>query len=414
MNINNKLKSISASNQALDFLSKRLKTTDYRGIHLSEHNRYTISDIIILLETMKKIVGDSRLTIRNTDLSKRPKNNDDEKLYDKYVNSVSRKINRGTQDSVRKLFFVDMARMGLINRFDKKQVMTDPFKKSRTKYVEISGFGFEFLKSKNNVFKKQVMFAKCVDNLTQGFGDDLVGIIGSLNNCSISIFEYMFFATFVGRAIKTKRYTQADVIELIKDFRRLSRFQKDAVVNAVQEYCNPNSFSGNKKNKRDFSNWKNEAQQTFKVLGQTPLFEADSKNSNIKIKVGKGYIYSDKKKLKRSKIEKDKYYAKHKVAKKPGFELHHIIPLFMAENAAQYSVLDVWQNMIYIDGQTHGVITHQGSKNIKLVFSSNNVIFESIGNIKPVVEAVKNINVFYSSSKKSIMKRFNAQTLNSF
>lgn len=67
--------SISPGNEALAFIDKRISDDNYRGSWSSQHNRYTMDDVIKILKLLDKYAPDRNLmTIRNTDISKRPHN----------------------------------------------------------------------------------------------------------------------------------------------------------------------------------------------------------------------------------------------------------------------------------------------------------------------------------------------------
>ncbi|BCD50101.1 hypothetical protein [Helicobacter suis] len=60
------------------YLFQRIQKDTYRGLHLSQHNRYTKEVIIAILRVLKETLENnkiSHLRIRTTDLSKRPTNN---------------------------------------------------------------------------------------------------------------------------------------------------------------------------------------------------------------------------------------------------------------------------------------------------------------------------------------------------
>lgn len=109
---------IDPSKECIKFLVERLQSNDYRGNHISQHNRYTKKEILVILQEIYALVGTNLIQIRTTDLSKRPQNIIGEELYAKLTNNISLKLARCTQDSLRKNIFVEMHRMGLINRYN--------------------------------------------------------------------------------------------------------------------------------------------------------------------------------------------------------------------------------------------------------------------------------------------------------
>ncbi len=81
----------------------------------------------------------------------------------------------------------------------------------------------------------------------------------------------MFFVTF----LNIDNFTRSEIIEYVREYRSLSRIQKEKLKELAQDYCNPNHFNGNKLEKRDYHNWKNQAQQIFSLLEQSVFFETN-------------------------------------------------------------------------------------------------------------------------------------------
>ncbi len=65
---------IDSSKNCLKFLVDRLQSVNYRGIQISQHNRYTKDRILIILEEIYNLCSENLMQIRTTDLSKRPCN----------------------------------------------------------------------------------------------------------------------------------------------------------------------------------------------------------------------------------------------------------------------------------------------------------------------------------------------------
>ncbi len=268
---------------------------------------------------------------------------------------------------------------------------------------------------KNNTFQKNFIYTKAIDQITHGLANDLLDIVISSSNNAISIYEFMFFISYMGKTLNNHFYTRTDVTNFMNEYRTLSKFQKNAVVDIVSTYCNPDNFSGDKTNKRDYGNWKNEAQQIFMLMDQTVLFEKGRGQYSdlLYIRVGTGAIYENPNKLARSKQAKDDYFINHKLDRKIGFELHHVIPLLIAKNKVEFDALDVWQNMVYIDGYTHGIISQTNNKNIKIEFNGNDICLKDISHLLEDINCIKDVNVEYSIVNKETMLKYNINTINS-
>lgn len=420
MSLKDKLQKIDPSRSCLTFLAERICSNNYRGIQISQHNRYTCDDVIVMLEELYKSVGTEKMVVRTTDLRKRPYNEKDEEKYALYTKKVVDRMKRGTQDSIRKNFFVDFHRMGFINRFDINGKEILPFESTQgktIKYVSLTELGVELINNKKDIFKKQFIYTKGIDLLSHGLANDLLDIMIELDDNYLTIHEFMFFVSYMGQKLRTHTYTRSEVIEFIRDYRSMSAYQKLAVIDEVQCYCDPNKFVGNKTVKRDYHNWRNEAMQIFMLMGQTVLFEQGigKEKDILKLKIGKNALFDSSAKLIRSKKAKEEYFTKHNVSKQIGFELHHIIPLLMARNKLEFDALDVWENLIYIDGYTHSKITQTDNKNIVISFENNSDIkLETVVKRSQAISCVNGKHVIYNVNNIPIMESFNNNMLNSF
>lgn len=405
------LVSIAPGNESLIFLEKRISLDDYRGQHISQHNRYTIDDVFIILKTLFEIAGNEYMQIRDTDLSKRPFNIAGEEKYSEFVDNVNSKMGRCTQDSLRKNLFVDFHRMGLINRYDTRKIPTDPYKSQHVKYIKLSKIGLD-LANETNIFNRRMIYSRALGNLLSNSLDDYINIILEVNK--LTIYEYTYFLSFLNQELENKKYTVSDILNLIDSFRRLSRFQKINVTDRIKSYMDPDKFIiGNKKDKRDFHNWINESQQVFMLLDQTVYFESDKNHTMLVPRVGNEAIFDDQVKLDRSIQEKKNYYIYHNVNKEQGFELHHIIPLCWAQSRDEWLVLDNHKNMIYIDGYKHSLITQNNNKNVILDFANDDATFTDYEtNDSIYCKYMKNI--IYDPMNQSEMKEYNDSILNSF
>src|SRR3954452_3968240 len=114
---------LGLSEQCSAFLVERIESEEYRGSHLSQHNRYTFDDVIKIFDILYEFIQKDFLIIRTTDSSKRPQNYPEEKLYSDVCKKIREVVGKGTQDSIRKNFFVDFDRMKLLESYDKEGKM---------------------------------------------------------------------------------------------------------------------------------------------------------------------------------------------------------------------------------------------------------------------------------------------------
>ena len=403
-----KLIQIDKSKKCLRFLVNRVLSNDYRGIQISQHNRYSKEEIFIILQEIYNIAGSDLLQIRTTDLSKRANNIPEEERYAELVSNINKKIGRCTQDSLRKNIFVDMHRMGLIKRYNEQKKELGPFDSGIKKFVSISNLGIEIIQNCNDIFKQNILYTRALENIMNGFAENIFNIVLTLGSNYISQNE-LLFGTFLHKKINGHYYSHDDIIDFIKEFRSLSKYQKKEVIKIIKCYCNPDNFNKSKLEKRDWHNWLNETQQIFTLFSQTIYFDWNKNKNRIYIRIGKNGLYEDNNKLKRSISEKQKYFEEHKISKTVGFELHHIVPLCWAKSISDFQILDNWKNLVYIDAYSHSKITQNNNSNVKLSFDfNNNAIFTDFFNKKVICE--KDKNILYDKNKKilclNIMKKF--------
>jgi hypothetical protein len=399
------LRTFIPGNPFLDFLSKRIELDSYRGNQVSQHNRYDFEQVYEMLSILNNLVGPNMMKIRTTDLSKRSCNTDDEREYAEYTRLVKKRFGKGTQDSIRKNLFVDFHRMGLIDRYDKNAIKLDQFEKKPVSFISLNYLSINLLDSKNTVVTKYYLYNRALDNILKGLVSDLYDIMTELESNYIDLNEYTFVVSFLYQDYYGKTLYKQDIIDLVKEYRLLSRFQKQAINEKVREICNPTLFKGTKVEKRDYHNWINESQQVFSLLNQTTYYEYSSSEQKLFLMIADDIYKAESSKLKRSKLQKDHYFTNHNVSKKNGFELHHIIPLSWARSRQEFYLLDQWQNMVYIDGYSHAKITQSGNNHVILNFNESDVIL--INHNLDEIYCYFNKNVIYHPQNAQIMRETN-------
>lgn len=399
---------INPGNKALEFIDFRIDNEKYRGSPSSEHNRYVMAQVIDILVLLDKYAPRQGLmTIRTTDISKRPENNPDEFLYAQFCNAAKQKVHIGTQDAMRKNLFVDLHRMGLIERYNSRKEPTDPFSMTRIKYVSISNQGLKLIRAKT-ILDKYFIFSKSIDRLLGGHIDIILDILRDkeYDLDKISIYEYMFFVSAIGTEFGFNINTDK-AVELVKEYRNLTPVQRKSVIETLKTELNPKSFSGSKTNKRDFHNWHNKITQVYYLLNQTVYFEVRDEQLTLKYNQD---ISEATTRLDRSLNEKYQYFVKNKVEKTPGFEVHHVVPLSWSENIYHFKILDKWENMVYIDGFSHAKITQNKNRNIILDLIKKDIILSDYS--KNEVYLKYKENILYKLENQFLMKKYNGDLLN--
>ncbi|GMT38676.1 hypothetical protein NHP20013_07580 [Helicobacter bizzozeronii] len=255
-----------------EYLFQRIQCDIYRGVHVSQHNRYTKDEIIVILRALKETLESnkiSHLRIRTTDSSKRPDNTSEEELYAQMTQKLFLSLNRITQDSLRKNFFVDMERMGLIYRYNKhgqRHLVGGPNMHYHS--VNIGPLGEEFLQA--DPLNQDKCWNLALANLLafHGFESRLYGLVSALGY--IDLVEFAFFASDVSK-------TPQNIVSLINEFRALPNGEQ--IIDSIKKYANPTDndiyMGQNKPALRDYNNWINEAMQVFKCLQDSCWFCVD-------------------------------------------------------------------------------------------------------------------------------------------
>ncbi|MDE6029204.1 MAG: hypothetical protein K2F90_02645 [Clostridiales bacterium] len=406
------VESIQIGNTALEFIEKRIADVYYRGAASSEHNRYDMEEIHDIMRILNNYAPNKRLLqIRTTDTSRRPFNYPEEYAYAEFCNEVKSTVKKkkGTQDSLRKNIFPDLHRMGFIARYDSDGNVVAPYEIKKIKYVSLTDLGVHFA-TETNILNQSFMFSKAVDILLGGYLELVIDILSDTDNGinKLSFYEYMFFVSAVNTNTSFS-INRTECIELVHEYRKLSNTQKNGLINALKTRMNPDLYSGNKKDKRDWHNWVNKITQIFYLFNQTAYF--DVYDDTLYLRTETKYADDGNKKvtLKRSISAKQDYFKNHKVQKTLGFELHHVIPLSWSENIEQYNLYDNWKNLIYIDAYSHSIITQNNNNYINMSANGSNITLNNtLGNH---IELSYNTNIIYDINLQNTMLSYNQQLI---
>jgi len=406
------IESVAPGNIAVSFIAKRVQDDGYRGVISSQHNRYTLDQVINILSKLSKYAPNmSLLRIRTTDLSKRPMNLPEETTYALMCDEIKRAVGIGTQDALRKNLFVDFHRMGLIDRYTEEMVPIKPYAHQTVFYVSLTALGEKLINETPQ--EQHFIFSKAINNFLPGYIDTMIDLLRSDDPSinQISFQEFMFFVSAVNSNTSFS-ISISECRDLIVNYRLLSPVQKKAIDNELQEKLDPSSFSGDKRSKRDFHNWKNKADQMFMVLSQTIYFDKNP-NGDLILSQNKE-LFGSGAKLKRSYTEKQNYFKNHKVKKVIGFELHHIIALATSRSLPEFKAYDNWKNMLYIDGKKHSELSQSNNKHIFLFADNNDLLLSkdpSVTNKIAGIRLIYNSNVLYSLDKQNCVLKYNQELI---
>ncbi|MCY3976827.1 MAG: hypothetical protein OXG23_01895 [Chloroflexi bacterium] len=387
---------ISPGNEALEFIDRRLADEKYRGSWSSQHNRFSMHKVIMILRLLDKYAPNySLMQIRTADLSNRPQNTSGEFSYAMFCGDAKQVVGSGTQDAMRKNHFPDWHRMGLIERYGPDKSPTNPFRQQRVKYVALSRQGMRLIDAVG-IDEQFYIYSSGIDKLLGGFISILLALLRNKRFAikKVAIHEFMFFVSAIGTSTTFNIGVERCAV-LLKAYRSLSTIQARSVVEVLSEELNPANFSGDKRTKRDFHNWRNKAQQIYDLLNQTVYFE-----------VREDMLYLRKGKV-RSFSEKVKYFDRHKVTRTQGFELHHVVPLGWSESEAQFKLFDSWKNMVYISGFEHAKITQNRNRNVVMTACEENLVLSDYGENSVFLK--RDETVLYDSVQQPVLLDYNAR-----
>lgn len=399
------------NNKSVDFLVERLSASDYRGKHSVQHYRYDFDVIYTVLDLLNRYAPNKGLlAIRTRDVSKQGFDEPEWKDYAKLCNELKTLFGKNTPDVLRKIIFVDLERLGFLHRYNKKKQVNRLFTRNTNAYVSMSDVGLELL-AQGDSLKRRFLIGKRIELFLHDCIENLLYMLRETDLRYIDVYEYMFFMTAINF---DSRFTLSlqEAETMIKEYRKLSPVQRKQLIKALQSLMVPAKKDKKGRTKKDFHNWKNETQSLFTNFLQHLVFFAleQPTRDNIRIILSNqtGLFVDSGTRLDRSVLEKQLYMEKHKVQKKAGFELHHIIPLAYSTSLEHFKLLDNWLNMIYIDGYSHG----QMQNHITLAEGENDDL-KLVDDIKNTDVYLKyQENVLYSPDNKHKMLDKNQELRN--
>jgi len=340
------------TNKFIKYIFERIKRKDYRGIHLSQHNRLPFDKVLEILKTVNNIAGNSTFNIHIGDW--KGKKQRGRETYYRIVNSLKKVIKQGTVNSLKKNIFPDLDTMGFLNRYDKKGGLVSSKKREIIASVSLTKFAVDFI-NEEKPRRQYKMYVEATEKLLEPILDELFYLLYKEFN-SINVYEYMFIVSDEKLSIQKK-------IDLIKSYRKLKKVQRTKLIQKiVQEFEKINKKALSKRHKRDFGNWYNESLQIFNLLNQTIYFKTFRKTV-LMLSISQEALEFI---ATRSQKQREKYFEWHNMKRTEGYQLHHICPISYATTRKQLELIDNYKNLIYISNKAHVKIPHDNNLFIKL------------------------------------------------
>jgi len=390
---------IQPDNQFLNYIVGRIQDGNYRGIHISQHNRYDLDRLTKILAGINEVVADKIFRVPPGDDKKGEQKPDCTEYYN-IVKSVKNVAGVGTINSLKKNFFVDFQKLGLLHRFDKNK--NEVTKRSGIYYAQLTPLAIKLVNS--SLVQQYKIFTDALDDLFEDEITRLAEILyySNYKDTPIGIIEFMLI-------LSDDRSQMSDnKIDLINSYRALKLWQQKKAIGLIKKYCNPENFKGDKTQKRDFGNWKNESQQIFLLLKNTVYF--DITQNSLKLNTGMYGIFTDIQIKRRSLGAKHEYFQQHDIKKKiPTFELHHVIPFSAARNKIEFGVIDHWKNLVYLRNDKHAELTKNRDRNIVLHATEKELDFDDFD--KKRIIAKNGSTVVYAGNISGTMQKYNREIL---
>ena len=272
---------ISPNNIFLSYIIDRVQDDNYRGIQCSQHNRLTYGYFKSLLQTIYAVAKDEIFGIHIGDDN--GERQEQASVYYQIVDAIKNVAGKGTINSVKKNTFPDLARAGLLDRYDKNhELIIESFsigedkplqKRSSVCYVGLSDLGLKFVQAKTE-FERRKYYTDAVDALTKNAASDIVELLSTDDRFdNLHILEFMYIISDDREGIHYN-----NKLLLLTEYRKLTQEQKGKVTLLLKLYCDPKRNIGTKINARDYGNWKNESQQIFGLLSNSTYFKVIEDN----------------------------------------------------------------------------------------------------------------------------------------
>lgn len=343
------------------YIFKRIKNDNYRGYHLSQHNRLPFDKVSDILKTIYSNAKDTQFNIHvGDDKGVRQANCE---IYYKIVECLNKNTGQTTINSLKKNIFPDLQVMGFLERYDSKNNIITSEKRSPVHSVKLTNSGIQYA-TESNPKEQYKMYINATEKILSPIIDDLFYLLYKEFD-SISVWEFMFI-------FSDKEISLDEKIELIKQSRKMSNLQHIKLRKNIQEYFNKiNRSANNKKEKRDFGNWYNETLQILNLLNQTVYFKTFRKTV-LMLSLSQEALEF---KAIRSESEKIKALQWHEISMKDNaYELHHIFPIEYATCNKDLDMIDNYRNLIYISKSAHDSIPRKNNLYVKLLYQNNEIL----------------------------------------
>ncbi|WP_349585134.1 hypothetical protein [Leuconostoc citreum] len=383
---------LDSNSQMLKFILARIKSDKYRGNKSAQHNRYDISQLKFILHFINE--NNNYMPVPPGDSGNFPEGY---QIYIEFAKKFANRFSKGnSENTIKKNIFPDMETMGFIKRDNNS--------------TEVTKLGLEF--SNANTINSRLIYSGAINRLFEKWIDTIISLLSNYEMAYVTKYEVMFFVSAIGNSYEYS-INLNKCVQLIHEFRQFGRRKKETLIHELKTKLIPLNFKGKKNVKRDFGNWNNKIDQFLHLIKENLLLEFDPNTERIYLRGSIKIDSTDYEILpkKRSTIEKHNYFEKNNIKKLDykGFELHHIIGFSEAKNLEQLSLIDNWQNMLFIDGTSHNTITQSRKKYYYVDYNKDATLLST-----PIEETIilkYNENIGIKSSNLKEIKQYNTDLL---
>lgn len=366
-----------AENKFLTYIQNRILKGDYRGVHISQHNRLPFDKVLKILTTINNIAGNNRFKIHVGDWNEAKQENCD--IYYKIVDDLKKHLKQGTVNSLKKNIFPDLDVMGFLHRYTMNDDLALRYRRNYIQFVELTDLAEKFI-NESKPRKQYKIYVEAVERLLEPILDELFYLLYKEFE-SINVYEYMMIVS--DETLKTE-----SKIELIKAYRRLKKIQQIQIKqDIVKKFNEINKEAQNKNEMRDFMNWYNESLQIFNLLNQTIYFKTFGKTT---LMLGLSQEAFETL-AKRSQKQKDKYFEWHNIQRNEEYQLHHIYPVSYFTTKKELSLIDDYRNLIYIKNTKHAEIPHDNNLFVKLDYRNEKILLVNPINARDYIDITNDV-----------------------
>ncbi len=385
------------------YLHLRIRSDGYRGIHVAQHNRLPEEKLIIFLSAIHRVNGQKQFSVppgddpeptgrqRGSTKIRRAVTGFEE--YYQVIEAILAAGENATFNSLKKNHFPNLEAMGLLSR----QLVTDG-----------SHFRAQLTDSATAILdagvsrKRTVLVGKAMENL---IGLKLIEELHALLQTVdvLNVYELMLIVSDSSLKLDQKE-------NFIRQYRRLKQIGRLQLHSELKAKC-ALTMALEKKKKRDWHNWWNESAQIISMLSTVSGFNV-YENEHVML-AGAGIRLGFD--AARSETVKREAFIWHNLAKKTGWEMHHIYPVQYATCDSDMRLIDSKENLIYIPEKIHDQIPTRENLSVGLQFDSKHVsLVNPVSDSKlPRLDLRIGLDVGLKVENLPAMARFNQKLLNS-